>query len=138
MAQMRIRQAAVVLGVSDDTVRRWIEDGRIEATTDDSGRKVVEGAELARIARELAADSPMRELDAKPGRQSVRNHFTGIVTALQIDGVMAQVDIQAGPFRVVSLISAEAARELDLEVGALATAVVKATNVSVEQVEVGS
>nr|NLD40078.1 excisionase family DNA-binding protein [Actinomycetales bacterium] len=133
MAHMRIRQAAAVLGVSDDTLRRWIEDGRLAATSDEAGRRVVEGAELARCARDLAQDSPMRELDAAPGQHSVRNHFTGLVTALVIDGVMAQVDIQAGPFRVVSLISAEAARELELEVGSLATGVVKATNVSVQK-----
>ncbi|HZK06506.1 MAG TPA: TOBE domain-containing protein [Actinomycetaceae bacterium] len=131
--KLRIRQAAAVLGVSDDTIRRWIDGGQLTAVTDDTGRRAVDGGELARRAREIAAESPIRELDQTPGRQSLRNHLTGIVTAITVDKVMAQVDIQAGPFRVVSLISAEAVRELELEVGSLATAVVKATNVSVER-----
>lgn len=130
---LRIKHAAAVLGVSDDTLRRWIDDGRLVAVTDEAGRAAVEGAELARRAREIAAESPLRELDSVPGSQSIRNHFTGIVTALTVDTVMAQVEIQAGPFRVVSLISAEAVRELGLEVGSLATANVKATNVAVER-----
>lgn len=128
---LRIKHAAAVLGVSDDTLRRWIDDGRLAAVTDETGRAAVEGSELARRAREIAAESPLRELDGAPGSQSIRNQFTAIVTALTVDTVMAQVEIQAGPFRIVSLISAEAARELELEVGSLATAHVKATNVSV-------
>ncbi|HLT84091.1 MAG TPA: helix-turn-helix transcriptional regulator [Phototrophicaceae bacterium] len=130
MPHFRIGQAASLLGVSDDTVRRWIDDGQLAAGTDGAGRKVVEGAELARYAQELAE---RRQLPAVGGvSSSARNHFTGLVTRVQADGVMAQVDLQCGPFRVVSLMSAEAARDLGLEPGSLAAAVVKATTVIVE------
>lgn len=130
MPYFRIGQAASLLGVSDDTVRRWIDDGQLVAGTDGAGRKVVEGAELARYAQELAE---RRQLPAVGGvSSSARNHFTGLVTRVQADGVMAQVDLQCGPFRVVSLMSAEAARDLGLEPGSLAAAVVKATTVIVE------
>lgn len=130
MPHFRIGQAASLLGVSDDTVRRWIDDGQLVAGTDGAGRKVVEGAELARYAQELAE---RRQLPAVGGvSSSARNHFTGLVTRVQADGVMAQVDLQCGPFRVVSLMSAEAARDLGLEPGSLAAAVVKATTVIVE------
>jgi len=130
MPQFRIGQAASLLGVSDDTVRRWVEDGQLAAGTDDAGRKVVEGAELARYAQELAE---RRRLPGVGGvSSSARNQFTGLVTRVQADGVMAQVDMQCGPFRVVSLMSAEAARDLGLEPGSLASAVVKATTVIVQ------
>ncbi|MCW2615684.1 MAG: helix-turn-helix protein [Frankiales bacterium] len=122
MPQMRMREAAVLLGVSDDTVRRWAESGRLATTRDEAGRQVVDGVDLAALARSLA-DEP------EPSRESARNHLTGIVTRVLRDGVMAQVDLQAGPFRLVSLMSREAADELGLEVGVLATASVKATQV---------
>lgn len=126
-AQHRIKDAAGLLGVSDDTLRRWIADGRLAEHHDEAGRKVVDGAELAALAVELAAAPP-------PGvaRESARNHFTGLVTRVAKDGVMAQVELQAGPHRIVSLVSREAADELGLEPGVLATAQVKATNVVVE------
>lgn len=128
MPQFRIAEAARVLGVSDDTLRRWVDVDRVRAAPDESGRLVVEGPELARVASELAAAG-----DPQPRpRESARNHFPGIVTAVQKDGVMAQVEIQAGPHRVVSLMSREAADELGLEVGVAAVAAVKATNVVVE------
>lgn len=127
MTQLRVSDAAALLGVSDDTVRRLIERGELEASASD-GPQLVDGASLASLAVERAKAAP----DRSPVVSSARNHFVGIVTNVQIDGVMAQVDLQAGPHRVVSLISAEAARELGLEIGSLATAVVKATNVSVE------
>ncbi|QDB78215.1 helix-turn-helix domain-containing protein [Georgenia sp. 311] len=130
MPQFRISQAASLLGVSDDTVRRWVEDGQLDARTDDAGRKVVEGAELARYAQELAERRQLPEVGGVSS--SARNHFTGLVTRVQADGVMAQVDLQCGPFRVVSLMSAEAARDLGLEAGSLASAVVKATTVIVQ------
>lgn len=126
-AQHRIKDAAALLGVSDDTVRRWIADGRLAEHHDASGRKVVDGVELASLAVELASTP-------EPGtaRESARNHFTGLVTRVVRDGVMAQVEVQAGPHRIVSLISREAADELGLEPGVLATAQVKATNVVIE------
>ena len=125
---LRISEAAELLGVSDDTVRRWAEQGRLEMVTGENGRLAVEGAELARLATELA-DAP------DPGAvigESARNRFRGIVTKVVKDTVMAQVEMQAGPFRVVSLMSSEAADELGLEPGTVAVAAVKSTHVVVE------
>jgi molybdopterin-binding protein len=128
MPQYRLSEAARLLGVSDDTVRRWVDGGQLAAGTDAAGRKVVDGAGLAAFARDNAADvhDPTRV-----GR-SARNRFVGLVTGVLADTVMAQVEIQCGPYRVVSLMSAEAVRELGLEPGSLAVAVVKATSVAVE------
>lgn len=123
----RIRQAAELLGTSDDTFRRWIEAGRVEATVDSAGKQCVEGAELARLAVELAGSG-----EAGDGRHSARNRFPGLVTRVVRDTVMAQVEVQAGPHRIVSLISREAADELGLEPGVLVVASAKATNVGVE------
>ncbi|KAE8762814.1 TOBE domain-containing protein [Georgenia thermotolerans] len=130
MPHYRISEAAALLGVSDDTVRRWVDDGRLEASVDAAGRKVVDGADLARHAQELHAAPPAGP-DDRVGR-SARNRFTGLVTRVVADKVMAQVELQCGPYRVVSLISREAAEELGLEPGSLATAVVKATTVIIE------
>ena len=130
MTLFRILQAAELLGVSDDTVRRWIDGGRLASTADDAGRQAIEGAVLARFAEELAAESPLKV--PRISRQSARNQFTGLVTKVVRDTVMAQVEIQAGPFRVVSLMSREAADDLGLEPGVLAVASVKSTNVVVE------
>ncbi|WP_010534814.1 TOBE domain-containing protein [Brachybacterium squillarum] len=128
MTQLRVREAATLLGVSEDTVRRWIARGRLTATTDGAGRTVLPGAEVARLAREQA-----QVPEAEQGsRSSARNRFTGLVTAVTRDTVMAQVELQCGPFRVVSLMSSEAVDELGLEPGSVATAVVKATTVVVE------
>jgi len=126
----RIKQAADLLGVSDDTVRRWAESGRLQTRTEGS-RQVVEGEQLARLAQELAAAGDHTE----PGpivSASARNRFVGLVTRVVRDAVMAQVEIQSGPHRVVSLMSREAADELELEPGVLAVASVKSTNVVVE------
>jgi molybdopterin-binding protein len=127
----RIKQAAELLGVSDDTVRRWADSGRLPTTLDGGGRRAVAGAVLARFAEELAAQAPPAEHQKIVGR-SARNRFTGLVTKVTRDTVMAQVEIQAGPFRVVSLMSREAADDLGLEPGVLAVAAVKSTNVVVE------
>jgi molybdopterin-binding protein len=123
----RIAEAAALLGVSDDTVRRWIESSRLVARREGGGPAVIDGADLARVATQLR-DPP--EPGATPS--SARNRLTGIVTRVVRDAVMAQVEIQAGPFRVVSLMSREAADELGLEVGVRAVATVKATQVSVD------
>ena len=131
MTQMRISEAAEFLGVSDDTVRRWIESGRLASTTDAAGRQVIDGAEVARVMREGAATPASAQLAPIVGR-SARNRFAGVVTRVVKDTVMAQVEIQAGPHRFVSLLSAEAVDELGLEPGSLAIATVKATNVGVE------
>jgi molybdopterin-binding protein len=131
MPQFRVREAADLLGVSDDTFRRWADAGRFETTTDAAGRLVVEGAVLAHLAEDLAAAGDRGEDRAVVGH-SVRNRFTGLVTRVVRDTVMAQVEIQAGPHRFVSLLSREAADELGLEPGVLAVASVKSTNVAVE------
>ena len=130
MTLFRISLAAELLGVSDDTVRRWADNGRLESTLDAAGRRAVEGAVLARFAEELAAAAPVRQ--RRTVAESARNHFTGLVTKVTKDTVMAQVELQAGPFRVVSLMSREAADDLGLEPGVLAVASVKSTNVVVE------
>lgn len=128
MPQMRVRDAASYLGVSDDTVRRWIDQGVLAASVDASGRKVVDGYELALVARRHAAPPPGPEGLSS----SARNRFVGLVTDIRTDAVMAQVELQCGPFRVVSLMSSEAVRDLGLELGSVAVAVVKSTTVVVE------
>ncbi|MBO0812949.1 MAG: TOBE domain-containing protein [Microlunatus sp.] len=127
MPQFRISQAARLLGVSDDTVRRWIEAGRLTAAPG-GGPTEVDGAELAKLAQDVA----MVPAGGRPVAESARNRLTGLVTKVTKDTVMAQVELQCGPFRVVSLMSAEAADELGLEPGVLAVAAVKATTVIVE------
>lgn len=128
MPTFRISEAARFLGVSDDTVRRWTENGSLTPLKDASGRLAVDGLELATLAKEHAQ---LPEDPAKAG-SSARNRFVGLVTGITADTVMAQVELQCGPFRVVSLMSSEAVRELGLELGSAATAVVKATTVIVE------
>jgi molybdopterin-binding protein len=120
-------QAADLLGVSVDTVRRWADAGRIATMRTDGGHRLVDGAALARFAVELASNHP-----TMPVTESARNHFLGLVTDVTTDGVMAHVKLQAGPFRISSLISSEAVAELGLEPGMLAVASVKATNVVIE------
>ena len=127
----RIKEAAGLLGVSDDTLRRWADGGRIETTTDASGRLAVDGVELARFVQKLAESGDHGEGGAVV-RHSMRNRFSGLVSRVVRDTVMAQVEIQAGPHRFVSLLSREAADELGLEPGVLAVAAIKATNVSIE------
>ena len=127
MTQLRIAEAAELLGVSDDTLRRMVDSGRIAARPDQAGRMVVDGVELAALAQSLAhpvAPGPVRD-------ESARNRMRGIVTGVLKDTVMAQVELQCGPFRVVSLMSREAVDSLGLEVGSVAIASVKATNVIV-------
>ena len=128
MSQIRIRDAAHYLGVSDDTVRRWIDIGVLNSSKDESGLSVIDGLELAQLARKNAI------LPADPSDigRSARNRFVGLVTEITMDKVMAQVEMQCGPHRVVSLMSSEAVRELGLELGSVAVAVVKATTVIVE------
>ncbi|GAA2755250.1 helix-turn-helix transcriptional regulator [Actinopolymorpha rutila] len=128
VTSFRISEAAELLGVSNDTVRRWVDAGRLAAERDGQGHRTVAGQDLAAFARAQAG-----EPDADgTGFSSARNRLRGIVTAVAKDTVMAQVDIQAGPYRVVSLMSREAVDELGLEVGSVAVAVIKSTNVVVE------
>lgn len=130
MTDYRVAEAAELLGVSTDTVRRWIDSGRVAATTAE-GRTVVPGADLAALAASLVDDAEKER--TRSGEVSARNRMTGIVTRVLADTVMAQVEMVCGPYRVVSLMSAEAAAELGLEPGARAIASVKSTNVVVER-----
>ena len=124
MTNLRISEAAQLLGVSDDTVRRWIDSGRLTASSA-AGPTTVPGHEVAELMREAAPELPHLNVSA-------RNRFPGIVTRVEKDGVMALVEIQAGPHRVISLMSKEAAEDLGLEPGVRAAASIKATNVVVE------
>jgi molybdopterin-binding protein len=128
MPSYRIGQAAELLGVSADTVRRWVDLGRIRATQTAGGRRLIDGVALAKFAVELTDE---RDPDVVVGR-SARNRFPGIVTRVVKDKVTAQVEIQAGPHRIVSLMTREAADELGLAPGVLAIAAVKSTSVVVE------
>ncbi|CAN5632315.1 helix-turn-helix transcriptional regulator [soil metagenome] len=128
MPDIRIKDAAALLGVSDDTVRRWVDSGSLTAEKDEAGRKVIAGDVLAEFAREHAAPPP----DPLGIASSARNRLVGLVTRVNADGVMAEVEMQCGPFTVVSLMSSASAAALGLEPGKLAVAVVKATNVIVE------
>src|SRR5438552_3262851 len=117
MAAYRIGQVAQVLGVSADTVGRWADSGRLKAVRDRSGRRSIQSAELARfMAAEYQAEAASRK------SSSARNHFTGVVTRVLKDKVAAQVELQAGPHRLVSLITREAADDLGLEPGVIAAA----------------
>lgn len=127
MTQLRISEAAALLGVSDDTVRRMVDSGRLAADRDAAGRLTVRGADLAALAQEIANPAPAGPV----ADESARNRMRGIVTRVLKDTVMAQVELQAGPFRIVSLMSAEAVDELGLEVGSVAVASIKSTHVIV-------
>lgn len=124
-----ISEAAELLGVSTDTVRRWIDSGKLPAEREQNGHRRVAGTDLAAFAESMGDTSEQERAGAS---SSARNRFRGIVTRVVRDGVMAQVEIQAGPHRVVSLMSREAADQLDLQVGKVAVGVVKSTNVVVE------
>lgn len=126
MTSFRIGEAAGLLGVSADTVRRWVDAGKLTAARDSHGHRVVPGEELAAFARSQVG------AEGRWGFSSARNRFTGIVTEVVRDTVMAQVELAAGPFRVVSLMSRQAADELGLAPGVVAVAVIKSTNVVIE------
>jgi molybdopterin-binding protein len=120
-----LSHAGRLLGVSSDTVRRWADAGRLPSAVDAKGKRVVEGAALAAFAQSLAEQPENRATSA-------RNRFPGLITRVQADGVVAQVDIQAGPHRVVALMTREAVEELELAPGVEVVAVVKAPAVVVE------
>ena len=125
---IRIKDAAALLGVSDDTIRRWVDSGTLPSSTDESGRKVIAGDVLAEFARDHASPPP----DPLGVGSSARNRFTGLVTKVTSDQVMSEVQMQCGPFTVVSLMSTESVRHLGLQPGSVAVAAVKATTVVVE------
>lgn len=128
MPNYRMGQAAELLGVSVDTVRRWADAGRLGTSRTEGGQRVVDGASLAEF---MAGLWHLPEHDPVVAR-SARNRFAGIVTRVDKDEIVAKVELQAGPYRVVSLMTREAADELQLAPGVLAVAAVKATNVVVE------
>ena len=131
MPLYRIREAAALLGVSDDTLRRWVDSGRVPSSTDGAGRHVVEGGDLARVAQDVAGANERPQPRPVVG-ESARNRFVGLVTRVVRDTVMAQVELQSGPHPLVSLMSREAADDLGLEPGVLAIASVKSTHVVIE------
>jgi molybdopterin-binding protein len=128
MAAYRLGQVAELLGVSIDTARRWADTGRLPTRRTEGGHRLVEGADLARFAVSLAGPSEPRPVAA----ESARNHFPGIVTRVVKDGVAAHVEMLSGPHRLVSLMTREAADELELAEGMAAVAAVKSTNVVIE------
>lgn len=128
MTHIRVADAALFLGVSDDTIRRWIDQGVLTKLSGPFGHTGVDGLELAQLAKKQATNPK----DPAVIAGSARNRLVGLVTSVVSDTVMSQVELQCGPHRIVSLISTEAVRELNLEPGSVATAVVKATAVSIE------
>ncbi|MGW8354610.1 TOBE domain-containing protein [Streptomyces wedmorensis] len=128
MQSYTIGQAARLLGVSPDTARRWADAGRVATHRDESGRRVIDGKSLAAFSVEIAAGE-----DDDASYTSARNAFPGIVTAIKLGDIAAQVTIQAGPHRLVSLLTREAVEELGLEVGMQATARVKSTSVHIDR-----
>ncbi len=127
-ARLRVGQAAEMLGVSVETLRRWEAEGRMRMERSDGNQRMVDVAEVTRLLDERRRATADRPIVA----QSARNRFAGIVTRIEKDGVAAVVEVIAGPHRLVSLMTAEAVDELGLEVGHEAVCVVKATNVIVE------
>ncbi|MBZ9594324.1 helix-turn-helix transcriptional regulator [Streptomyces erythrochromogenes] len=130
MQSYTIGQAARLLGVSPDTARRWADAGRVVTHRDEVGRRLINGRDLAAFSVEVGQGAHAE--DGEP-YTSARNAFPGIVTAVRLGDVSAQVDIQAGPHRLVSLLTREAVEELGLEVGMRATARVKSTSVHIDR-----
>ena len=126
--QVRIGEAAAMLAVSVESLRRWERDGRLRIVRTSSGQRLIPVSEVQRLMAERRDSSPDRPIVA----QSARNRFAGVVTRIEKDRVAAVVEIQAGPHRLVSLMTAEAVDDMGLKVGDEAIGVVKATNVIVE------
>ena len=126
MADVKLDEAARALGVSADTLRRWDRSGKLRTVRDERNRRRVPASEVTRLStrprRHAAGDS-----------LSARNRFPGTVTSVEVDGVMALVEIEAGPFRVTAAVTRDAIEELGLAPGMAATAAVKATSVMVER-----
>jgi molybdopterin-binding protein len=127
MANYRLGQAARLLGVSVDTVRRLADAGKLATTRTPGGQRLVDGAALAALAETVDREAEFASLS------SARNHLLGIVTRVVKDRVAAQVEMRCGPFRIVSLVTRESVDQMKLEPGVLAYAVVKATNVVIER-----
>jgi molybdopterin-binding protein len=127
MPELSVGEAAALAGVSDDTLRRWADAGRVASRRSASGHRLVDGASLAAMLAASGIDTGSRRRVASP-----RNNLAGLVTRVVRDTVMAQVELQCGAQRLVALISREAADDLGLEPGVVAVATVKATNVAIE------
>jgi molybdopterin-binding protein len=125
MASYRIGDAAAALGVSVDTLRRWVDAGRVPSSRSAVGQRLLDGPALAELARARSAPVP-----GGPSGHSARNRLPGVVTQVTRDGLLAQVELMCGPFRVVAVVTREAADELGLEPGVLAVASVKSTSVT--------
>ncbi|MET8679186.1 helix-turn-helix transcriptional regulator [Streptomyces sp. NPDC004647] len=132
MRSYTIGQAARLLGVSPDTVRRWADSDRISTRRDEAGKRLIEGPDLAAFSVTLAAEANSADADEEP-YTTARNAFPGIITAVKLGDVAAQVEVQAGPHRLVSLLTREAVEELGLAVGMEAVARVKSTNVHIDR-----
>lgn len=130
MQRYRLGEAATVLGVSVDSLRRWVDSGKVSATRTAGGQRVIDGPDLALLAMALAP--PHIPAEGLPAR-SARNRLLGVVTKVTRDGVMAQVEMQVGAHRIVSLMTREAADELELAPGVVAVASIKSTSVVVER-----
>ena len=126
MSDLRIGQVAKLLAISTDTVRTWIDDGKIPSSRTSGGHRIIKGSDLASFLTKSDNDPSVTT------HLSARNRFLGIVTNVKKDNVMAQIEIQAGGQRIVSLISSEAAEAMNLKPGVIAAAVIKSTNVVVE------
>lgn len=126
MNELTLGEAARAIGVSADTLRRWDRAGKLQTRRDARGRRIVSAEEVARLS-----DRPRR--GPAGGALSARNRFAGTVRSVEVDGVMALVEIEAGPFRVTAAITRDSVEELGLVPGAAATATVKATSVMVER-----
>jgi molybdopterin-binding protein len=126
MPDLTLGEAAHAIGVSADTLRRWDRSGKLRTVRDDRNRRRVPEAEVARLS-----GRPQRH--AADGRLSARNRFAGTVVSVEVDGVMALVELEAGPFRVTAAVTRDAVEELALAPGVAATATVKATSVMVER-----
>ena len=121
----RIGEAAEILGVRVETLRRWEREGRLSTIRTAGGQRRVQAAEVARLLAERSERRPI-------ARASQRNRFRGVITEVKKDGLAATVEIQAGPHRVLAFITREAADQMGLEPGMEAVAAVKATNVTIE------
>lgn len=128
MTQFRLGRAAELVGVSVDRIRRWADAGELPTSRTEGGHRVIDGIDLARFCQERAHDLATEG----QAQLSARNRFTGLVTKVTADKVVAQVEIQAGPHRIVSLMTREAVEDLGLRPGVVAVAAVKSTNVVVE------
>jgi molybdopterin-binding protein len=126
MADLTLGEAAKALGVSADTLRRWDRAGKLRTTRDGRNRRLVPASEVERLSSQPSRHKTGHALSA-------RNRFAGVVRSVEVDGVMALVEIEAGPFMVVAAVTRDAVEELGLAPGVAATAAVKATSVMVER-----